>query len=171
MMLNYDGIDQPTRLPAPYIFSYVFSIVAVNYAFGALPMIVVFGEHLPMATFLVGFVFVLRDYVQISTNKQITLLAIIFSCALSYLIAEPKVALASACAFLIGEIVDMVVFSAKPKWSFSKRILLSSLASTPIDSVVFLTMIGHGSFLGVVFMTLAKLAGATIVASLHRGRK
>ena len=79
--------------------------------------------------------------------------------ALSYLMADPYVALASLVAFLISELVDWYVytFTGRP---LSQRILLSSAISTPIDSAVFLEMIGHFSFVGFAMMTAAKMLAA-----------
>ena len=79
--------------------------------------------------------------------------------ALSYLMADPYVALASLVAFLISELVDWYVytFTGRP---LGQRILLSSAISTPIDSAVFLEMIGHFSWFGFALMTAAKMLAA-----------
>ena len=76
--------------------------------------------------------------------------------------ADPFVAIASVTAFLISESADWAVYTWTKK-PFAQRILISSIVSTPIDSAVFLAMIGHFSILAVVLMTISKMIGALIV--------
>ena len=113
--------------------SYVLSIVLVNLAFTVLPMIDVMGAHVPIGAFLVGFIFVVRDYAQREIGHWV-IGAMLFAGVLSYFMADPYVALASVAAFLFGEFADWAVFSFTG-YPFSKRILLSSSIGTPIDSV------------------------------------
>ncbi len=49
--------------------------------------------------------------------------------------------------------------------------LLSSAIATPLDSVVFLHLIGHLSLVGVIAMTVSKMAGALLVWRLVRRRE
>jgi len=83
---------------------------------------------------------------------------------------DPKVAIASATAFAVSELADWAVytFTRRP---FSERILYSSAVGTPIDSIVFLGMIGFLSFAAVAAMTVSKLLGALIVWWLIRRRE
>ena len=90
--------------------------------------------------------------------------------AISYLMAGPQIAIASAAAFLISELADWAVYSFT-KRPLSQRILFSSVLGTPIDTVVFLTMIGFFSVTGAVVMTASKLLGALIVWLLIRRRE
>jgi uncharacterized PurR-regulated membrane protein YhhQ (DUF165 family) len=76
--------------------------------------------------------------------------------------ASPFVAVASLAAFLVSEFADWGVYTWIKK-PFAERILISSAVSTPLDSAVFLGMIGHFSLTGVVLMTVAKMIGALIV--------
>ena len=76
--------------------------------------------------------------------------------------ANPFVAVASLVAFLISEFADYLVYSLTKK-PLAQRILISSAVGTPLDSAVFLGMIGHFSVLAVVLMTIAKMVGAVVV--------
>lgn len=118
---------------------------------------------------IVGFVFVIRDYAQREIGHMV-LPAMLLGGVISWLMASPAIALASVCAFLTGELMDWSVytFTRRP---FSQRVLLSSALSTPLDSAVFLSMVGLFSFSSVLMMTLSKMAGACIVYFLARRRE
>ncbi len=90
--------------------------------------------------------------------------------AISYFMASPQVAAASVAAFLLSEFADWAVytFTRRP---FSQRILLSSALGTPLDSIVFLALIGHLSAAGVLAMTLSKMLGALVVWWMVRRRE
>ncbi len=78
---------------------------------------------------------------------------------LGYVVAVPYVAVASLVAFLMSELGDWYVYTFT-KRPLAQRILISSAISTPIDSAVFLEMIGHFSWLGFAMMTAAKMLAA-----------
>ena len=153
-----------------YALLYVFSVVLVNYAFDVVPLLSLPGGEMwsPVAL-VVGFIFVIRDYAQREIGHMV-LPAMFLGGFVSWLMASPVIALASVCAFLTGELVDWAVytFTGRP---FSQRILLSSALSTPIDSVVFLSMVGMFSLPSVLVMTLSKMFGAVIVFHLARRRE
>jgi uncharacterized PurR-regulated membrane protein YhhQ (DUF165 family) len=98
------------------------------------------------------------------------LIAMLIGAALSYVMAAPYVAIASAAAFLVSELADWLVYTVTRR-PLSQRILFSSLIGTPIDSVVFLYGIGHLTVSGVLAMTASKLVGAFIVWWMIRRRE
>jgi len=147
---------------------YVFLIVLVNYGFSVVPLMPVLGEMFPPMSLAVGLVFVARDFAQRAIGHRVWY-AMAAAGALSYLMADPFVAVASVVAFAISEAADWGVYSYTKK-PFAQRILISSVVSTPLDSAVFLLMIGHFSWLGCLLMTLAKLGGAVVVWHLVRRR-
>lgn len=149
---------------------YIALIVAVNYAFTVVPLIELpDGTMWPPVALLVGFVFVLRDFAQREIGHYV-LLAMLIGVGISYLMADPYVATASAAAFLVSELVDWAVYTFT-KRPFSQRVLFSSALGAPIDSIVFLTGIGILSTAGVLAMTLSKLVGALVVWWLIRRRE
>lgn len=153
-----------------YTILYICLIVAVNYGFSVVPLVKLpDGTMWPPLSLAVGFIFVVRDFSQREIGHRV-LLAMLTGAVLSYFMADPFVALASAAAFLVSEIADWLTYTVT-KRPLSHRVLLSSLVSTPIDSVVFLALIGHLSFAGVVAMTVSKLIGAMIVAWQVRRRE
>ena len=149
---------------------YIALIVAVNYGFSVVPLVKLpDGTMWPPMSLVVGFIFVLRDFAQREIGHKV-LLAMLVGAALSYVMASPYVAIASATAFLVSEAVDWLVYSLT-KRPLSQRILYSSLLATPLDSAVFLYGIGAFSWAGVLAMTLSKLIGAAIVWWLIRRRE
>ncbi|MFN4283752.1 MAG: VUT family protein [Alphaproteobacteria bacterium] len=149
---------------------YVALIVLVNYGFSVVPLVKLpDGTMWPPMSLIVGFIFVVRDFAQREIGHRV-LIAMLIGAALSYVMADPYVAVASAAAFLVSEAADWLIYSLT-KRPFSQRILYSSLLSTPLDSAVFLFGIGHFSIAGVVTMTISKLAGAFVVWWLIRRRE
>lgn len=150
--------------------TYIALIAGVNWLFDITPLV-----HLPggdvwsPAALVVGFVFVVRDFAQRRVGHHI-LWAMLAGCAISWYMASPQLALASALGFAIGELGDWAIytFTGRP---FSQRILLSSAIGAPIDSLVFLTCIGIASPTSVGVMSLSKILGAVIVFMLVRRRE
>tara|TARA_R110002126_G_scaffold213001_1_gene359449 strand:- start:1 stop:504 length:504 start_codon:yes stop_codon:yes gene_type:complete len=144
-----------------YTIGYIVLIVLVNIGFTIVPLVPLFGEMFPPMSLVVGLIFVARDYAQREIGHRV-IVAMLFAGFLSWAMADPYVALASVVAFFISELIDWLVYS----WTwqpFHQRVLISSVAATPVDSSVFLYMIGHFSYLNVILMTIAKMAGALVV--------
>lgn len=149
---------------------YIALIVAVNYAFSVIPLVKLpDGTMWPPVALAVGLVFVARDFAQREIGHKV-LLAMLVGVAISYVMADPFVATASAAAFLVSELVDWAVYTFT-KRPLSQRVFLSSLFGAPVDSVVFLGIIGILSPVGAVAMTISKLFGAAIVWWLIRRRE
>jgi len=111
---------------------YVAIVVALNVGFSLSP------EHDWFWSLLVGSVLVLRDYAQrVWGHACLALMGL--AALLSYLLGSPEVALASATAFAVSETVDWLVYTTTRR-PFADRVLLSTCASAPIDSAVFLLL-------------------------------
>ena len=141
---------------------YFAAVVVANIGFTYLPMISLpGGQSLAPMSFLIGFVFVLRDYAQRELGHKV-LGVMAAGVAVSYLLADPFVALASAVAFAISELTDWLVYTYT-KRSMRQRVLISSAISTPVDSSVFMLMLGFFSLPGLLIMTASKMVGALAV--------
>ena len=150
--------------------AYVLHIVLVNWLFTVVPLVELPGGTMwPPVSLLVGFIFVARDFAQREVGHWVLALMAI-GVMLSYFMASPQVALASATAFLISELLDWAVYTYT-KRPLSERILYSSVLGTPVDSIVFLTMLGYFSIVGAAAMTVSKLLGAFVVWWLIRKRE
>lgn len=133
---------------------YIGSIVCINAAFSAL------GANF-LTNAIAGLVFILRDTAQRAIGHWV-LLATVVSIVLSYLLSSPGIAVASAAAFAVSELVDWAVYTTT-KRPWRDRMLLSSLVSTPIDSALFLWLAGFWSWQGVATLTAAKILVAGLV--------
>ena len=153
-----------------YTIFYIALIVAVNYGFTVAPLVALpGGEMWPPISLAVGFVFVSRDYAQREIGHRV-IIAMLAAGVLSYFMAGPFVAVASVAAFLISEFADWAVYSFTGR-SFAQRVLLSSAVGTPMDSAVFLALIGQFSGVGVLAMTASKMLGALLVWWMIRRRE
>lgn len=143
---------------------YVASVVIVNIAFSALPVVETPLGAWPPASLLVGLVFVVRDLAQRRVGHWV-IVAMLLGAGLSYWMADPYIAVASAAAFTASELVDWLVYTVT-KRPLRDRILLSSGLSTPVDTVVFLGLIGLLSWPAALLMTASKMVGALAVYCL-----
>lgn len=147
---------------------YVGAVVAINWLFVVVPMMPVLGTMFPPVMLVVGFVFVFRDFAQREIGHWV-ILAMLVAGAISYFMAAPVVALASVTAFLVSEAIDWAVytFTRKP---LSQRILYSSAVSVPVDTLIFLQLVGIFDWVGFVLVTIAKMVGALVFWAVLRKR-
>ena len=144
-----------------FTIAYIVSIVAVNIGFVYIPPVPLLGEMFPPMSLIVGLIFIARDFAQREIGHKV-LGAMAVGAILSYFMADPFVAIASVIAFAISEMVDWGVYTYT-KRPLRDRILLSSALGTPVDSAVFLLILGFFSPLGFLLMTLAKMLTAVIL--------
>ena len=152
-----------------YSLAYIALIVLVNYGFSVVPLVEMWtGEKWPPMSLAVGLVFVIRDFAQREIGHRVWW-AMGAAGVLSYLMAAPFVAIASVVAFAISEAVDWAIYSFTKK-PLHERILWSSAIATPVDSAVFLAVINHLSWSGVIAMTASKMIAALVVWQIVRRR-
>ena len=144
-----------------FTIGYILSIVLVNIGFVYIPPVPLLGEMFPPMSLIVGIIFILRDFAQKEIGHRV-LGAMAVGAVLSYFMADPFVAIASVVAFFISEMVDWAVYTYTKK-PLGQRILLSSAIGTPIDSAVFLLILGFFSPLGFLLMTAAKMIAAVAI--------
>lgn len=150
--------------------AYVAAIPATNFLFSYVGVLPIPGTGYvwhPLAI-LVGFWLVLRDLAHRELGDRWIFAPVIVGMALSYATSSPRIATASAIAFVVSECIDYAVFrwSGKP---LAQRVLLSSAASVPVDSILFSGIaFGLTAINPVMFsvMLVAKMLGACIVAGL-----
>ena len=114
---------------------YVAAIVAVNWMFLALPAIPTALGDIYYANFVVGAIFVVRDYAQRQVGHYI-LLATLVGGMLTYFAVDPAIAVASLTAFALSETTDWGIYSFTGR-PLQQRILLSSILAAPVDTLTF----------------------------------
>lgn len=144
-------------MPYLYTISYIIFIVLVNALFSFVPPVTLFNNVISPIDILVGAVYVLRDLAQ-REIKHYVLIAMLIATGLSYLLSDKTIAIASATAFLAGELIDWGIYSFT-RQPLSERILWSSLISCPIDSIIFLHMANSLNMLGFIVLVGAKFIG------------
>ena len=149
-----------------YAVLYIIGIAALNVGFTVVPLI----HGWPPLSVAVGLIFVLRDFAQRQIGHWV-LVAMGIGLLLSYLLAAPFVAVASAAAFAISEGAEWAIYTLTKK-PFQQRVAWSVLGCSPLDTGVFLYLIGAFSLTGMAIMTASKLAGALITYfSIPKGER
>lgn len=157
----------PSRRPAPAITAFIVyassiplaNILIENYG----PVPVGFSLLAPAGVFAAGLAFTARDLLQRWAGKAWSLAAIVAGVLLSLLLADPRLALASAVAFGLSELMDMAAYTALARRTFTGAVLISNALGLVVDSIVFLSLaFGSLAFLpgqivGKAWMTLAAL--------------
>lgn len=153
--------------------AYVGSIFAANWAtsnFGLVP--VGFGLMVTAGTFAAGAALVLRDGVQQAGGRAWVVAAIAAGVVLSYVLAEPFIAVASAVAFAVSEVVDWAVFTPIRRRSLARAVLVSSVVAAPVDTLLFLWIAGFPVTVGaVVGQLLVKTVMAGLAAAFIAARR
>ncbi|ASZ75313.1 hypothetical protein PBI_MANGETHE_53 [Mycobacterium phage Mangethe] len=139
---------------------FVGTVLVANWAtstFGFVP--VGFGQAATAGTFAAGFALAARDVVQDQLGKRWMLALLAAAALLSYLVADPHIATASAVAFLVSELLDFAVYSplrARARrfgdWRWTSAVLASGAVGAIADTVVFV-----GIAFGVATVSVAML--------------
>jgi uncharacterized PurR-regulated membrane protein YhhQ (DUF165 family) len=153
--------------------AYLLTIIGANWAvhrFGAIP--VGFGYLAPAGVYFVSAALVLRDAVQYTLGKPVTLAVMATGVALSALVAGPQLAVASGAAFAVSETLDFALFTwIAPRWALA--VAVGGFAGLVADSVVFLSL-AFGSLAYLPGQILGKSYGvlaATVVIAWRRRRQ
>lgn len=152
-----------------FIFFYLMMIVFINLGFSYLPMLHSPLGDVPAMAFFVGAVFVLRDYAQRSAGHHV-LWAIAVGCVISWMLGDPKIVYASVASFLVSELLDYTIFTITKK-PFHQRVLVSSLIAIPVDSIIFLTMIGFANPGSIIAMSASKFVASGVIWFIYEARK
>ncbi|GII65338.1 hypothetical protein Skr01_54230 [Sphaerisporangium krabiense] len=152
------------------LLAYIATIPAANLAvthLGAVP--VGFGYVAPAGVYMVGLALVLRDLSREAAGRFAVLAAIAVGIVLSYLLADPDLAMASAVAFAVAELADFGVYEPLRRRGLMIAILASNAIGLLVDSLLFLNLaFGSleylpGQILGKAWMTLAAVAALALL--------
>lgn len=152
-----------------WIIVYIGSIVAANVLtahFGLVP--VGFGLVATAGTYAAGFALLARDFVHRHAGAWWALGCVVAGIVLSWFLASPALAVASAAAFAVAELADLVIYAlTRKRRGFIASAAISNAVSAPLDTVVFLLIAGFpltwATFAG---QMVGKLLWATAVPLL-----
>jgi len=119
----------------------------------------------PSGVVWAGLAFVLRDVVHRQLGAKWAAIGIFSGAALSFGVASPHVAIASAIAFLFSEFVDFAVYVPLAKRGWILAVVASSAVGLVVDSVLFL-QVAFGSLDYLDGQIIAKLYAVAIVVPL-----
>lgn len=167
---------------------YLGSVVLANWLttrYGFVP--VGFGKAATAGTFAAGGALVVRDLLQDAIGRIGVAALILVAAALSFLVAAPAIATASAAAFLVAESLDMLAYTplrAKAKfgdWRWRAAVAAGAFIGAIADSVIFLWIaFGRSSIrpalegqligkyeVALAFIVVGAVAGAVLRKSQH----
>jgi len=142
--------------------AYMSTILAANWASACWPALSVAGLWVPAGALCAGFVFSLRDLVHTMLGTRGVLAAIVIGIGLSWLVASPQIAVASAVAFAASEVADSVVYAALHTRPRLIAMVGSNAVGFVVDSLLFVPL-AFGSWTAVAGHVAAKTA-ATVIA-------
>jgi len=169
-------------LAAPIAVAYLGSVVLANWLTTHYGFIDVgFGEMATAGTFAAGGALVVRDFLQDAVGRLGVAALIIIGAGLSYLVADPFIAKASGCAFLVSEALDMVVYTPLRKrakrfgdvrWALA--VTVAMVFGAVADTVVFLWVaFGRAAVMPALpgqLIGKAEVAAALIALGMVSGR-
>lgn len=95
--------------------------------------------YAPSGVLAIGVGFTLRDLVQRRTGVKITVLAILAGALLSAAL-DTSLALASGLAFLLAEMLDLLVYTPLHYRNLVGAVVASNIVGVVVDSIIFLTI-------------------------------
>lgn len=101
-----------------------------------------FGLTAAAGTAAAGLTLLARDWVHQAAGRPTVLACIGTGAVFSAAPAGPRLAAASAVAFLVAELVDLLVYQQLRSRGMLRAALISNAASIPVDSLLFLTLAG-----------------------------
>lgn len=151
-------------------------ILAANYVttrYGMVP--VGFGLVATAGTYFAGMTFILRDALQDIAGKRWTLAAIAAGAALSFIVADPFIAIASAVAFGLSELADLAVYTPLRKRGYIRAAIASNIVGSIVDTIAFLAIAGFpilaatpGQLVGKLAVTAAAVVLVAVIRTSRR---
>jgi hypothetical protein len=115
----------------------------------------------PAGALVVGLTFSARDFVQRAWGKWRAWIWMLVASAITMLFSR-DVAVASVLAFLAAEAVDWLVYTCIGG-PFRRRIILSNLFGTPLDSLIFVPLVFGWYWPAIVGQAIVKFGGSLLV--------
>jgi uncharacterized PurR-regulated membrane protein YhhQ (DUF165 family) len=136
-----------------------------------------FGLMVTAGTYAAGLSLGLRDALHESGGYRWVLAAIAAGIALSALLGDGRIALASAIAFGVAELADLLVYVPLRRRNWRTAVVASNAVGAIADTFLFLTIAGFGLtvqsvggqlLVKAVWMTLLALAVGEVVSRASR---
>lgn len=127
------------KMAVPLAAAYVAMVVLANVLTEHLGLVPIgFGLTCTAGTFAAGGVLLARNLTQDAAGRLLILGLMLVGCVLSWWLASPALAVASAVAFALSESADMAVYTPLRKRGWSRAVLAASTCGAVVDTFVFL---------------------------------
>lgn len=146
---------------------YLGSIVLANILVHTLGIVTVLGLTFPAGAVAIGLTFSTRDFVQERYGKYGCWGWMLVAVAITF-VFNRQLALASVCAFVIAEASDWAIFTYS-RGNFEKRLVLSNLISTPLDSVIFVLLAFGPVWPAIWGQAIVKMLSSLLILPLLKG--
>ncbi|MDG4834126.1 VUT family protein [Solwaraspora sp. WMMD1047] len=160
------------------VLAFVGGVGAANWltsTYGLVP--VGFGMTATAGTVAAGYTLLVRDWVHEVAGRLVVLACITVGAALSAVLVAPALALASAAAFAVSELADLLVYQPLRLRGLLRAVLASNAVGALLDTIVFLTLAGFpvwsalpGQLWVKAWVTLIPVAAVLVARALLRHR-
>ena len=96
--------------------------------------------------------------------RQIVYVGFVVAVVLSYLLATPRIAVASGAAFLCAELLDVSVFNRLRRRAWWQPPLVSTLAASVLDTAIFFSLAFAGTDVPWVTLAIGDFAVKLVLA-------
>jgi len=149
---------------------YTASVVAANVITAHLGLVPIgFGLSVTAGTFAAGFTLLARNLGQDVIGRPRIIALMLLGIGISWWLATPALAVASAAAFAISETTDMAIYTPLRKHGWSVAALCAAAVSGIVDTVVFLRVAGFPLTWGTVTGQVLVKFGVSAVAVVGAG--
>lgn len=130
-------------LLGPLAVIYIGSVVLANVLTERYGLVSVgFGLVATAGTYAAGLTLLARNVTQDVTGRLLIFALMLIGCGLSWWLASPQLAVASAVAFALSETTDMAIYTPLRERGWSRAVLTASLIGAAVDTLVFLHLAG-----------------------------
>lgn len=143
---------------------YLGSIILANILVHTLGIVTVLGLTFPAGAIAIGLTFSARDFVQERYGKVGCWTWMLVASLITFAF-NLQLAFASVCAFFIAEFSDWLIYT-RTNGGLEKRLVLSNLISTPLDSVVFVMLAFGPLWPAIIGQTIIKMLSSLLVLPL-----
>lgn len=141
-----------------WVIAYIATVYAANWALKEFGFVDVgFSLMAPAGVFFAGLAFTFRDLTHEAVGRWWCIAAILIGAALSYILADVgRIALASAVAFTVSELLDLGVYEPLRRRNWLAAVTASNAVGLVADSALFLWL-AFSSFEGLAGLVLGKV--------------
>ena len=118
----------------------------------------------PSGVLMIGAALALRDAVQEALGRVWVLTLVVAGAAMSLAVSPPALAIASAVAFLLSELLDFAIYDRLRRRALAWAVLLSGMAGAVLDSLLF-SALAFGTIAWAPGLILAKVYASAAYAA------